>query len=437
MKLGYSRRSITPDESVPLAGYGNTSFRMSTEVMDPLFTTAIAFSEGDRTVIIIENDLTTSTKPVTDETRRRISQETGIPVENIMVAAIHLHSTPDQWNTKEPSIVRYNAQLVAAMVENAVAALADMSPATARAASGTVEDLSYIRHYRLADGHVRGPSFGLQYDSPKVAHVRQPDKTLQVIAFSREGKEDVVLVNWQAHPQIATGNHRYSITADTVGVMRDYVEDKFGCKLIYALGASGDVQAISLMKEENRFADYVEYGQAFGRAVEALLQGEMKPLPIEGIKVSARRFEATVNKMDEGNVQNAKAIYDQWLKDNDYKAAVKAGEPYGINSPYHARALFQRMEMPDTEELELYTFSMGQLAFVFAPYEMFTESGLFIKENAPFAYTVVSTLANRAMCYLPTKEAFDYNCYEANTCRYIRGTAETVAETFVAMLNEM
>lgn len=437
MLLGYSRVSITPEESVPLSGYGNTSFRMSTEVLDPIFTTALAVSDGDNTVVFIENDLGSSLKTITDETRRRISGETGIPVCNIMVACIHLHSAPDQWNTDEPSIVRYNAMLIDSMVKAALTAVADMCPATASASVAEVEDLNFVRHYVLADGHVRGPSFGLQYDSPKVAHTRQPDKNMQVIKFAREGREDVVLVNFQAHPQIATTDHRYSVTADTVGAMRNYVEGRLGCKVIYALGACGNVQAISLIKEENRYTDHLSYGKAFGQAVEKLLRCEMKPLTLGNVKAAQKVFVAKTNKADAAKLEKAEAVFAQWSKDNDYKAAVKAGEPYGINSPYHAKAIIQRTELPDTEDLELYAFSVGELAFVFAPYEMFCENGCFIKEQSPFTHTVVSTLANKAMSYIASKQGFDYNCYEANTCRYVRGTAEDLAEAFVSMLKEM
>ena len=437
MKLGYSRMDVTPDDSVPLAGYGNSSFRMSTEVMDPIYTTAIALSDGEHTAIIIENDLTTSAKPITDEVRQRVSRETGVPMENIMVACIHLHSAPDQWNTKEPSQVRYNGFLVDTMVKNALAAVVDMSPATARLGVDRVEGLNYVRHYVLEDGHVRGPSFGLQYKSPKVAHTHEPDRQMQVVAFSREGKEDVVLVNFQAHPQIATINHRNSITADTVGVMRRLVEDKLGCKVFYVLGASGDLQAISLIKEENRFADHVEYGMAFGAVVEKTLLGEMTALPLGRLKVIKRVFAAQTQKADAQKLAKAKEIFDQWQQDNDYPAAVKAGEAIGINSPYHANAIIRQTELPEEEELELYAMSFGALAFVFAPYEMFCQSGIYIKGHAPFVATFVCTLANRSMCYLPTKAAFDYNCYEANTCRYIRGTAEALAEEFAQMLDKI
>ena len=436
-QVGCCQKSITPAYSVPLSGYGNTSFRMSAEVMDPIYTKAMAFRCADHTALIVENDLSSSVKFITDEARQQISERSGIPEDNIMIACIHLHSAPDQWNLDEPSIQRYNRELVDAIVENALDAVADMSPATARMGFDVVENLNYIRHYVLADGHVRGPSFGLQYDSPKVAHTREPDKIMQVVAFAREGKEDVVMVNWQAHPQIATINHYNSITADTVGVMRNYVEKKFGCKVFYVLGASGNVQAISLIKGETRYEDHISYGEAFGKAVEKILLSEMKPLNLNEVKTTKKVFLATIDKADASKLKMAEAVFAQWSKDNDYKAAVKAGEPWGINSPYHAKAIIQRSELPENEELALYAFSFGQLAFVFAPYEMFCENGSFVKENSPFACTFVSTLANRAMSYIASKQGFDYNCYEANTCRYVRGTAEELAECFVEMLGQL
>lgn len=437
MKLGYSRTSITPDYSVPLAGYGNTSFRKSTENLDEIYTTAIALSDGANTVIFIENDLATSAKPVTDPTRARISKMTGVPVENIMVAAVHLHSAPDQWNTDEPSIVRYNAELIDAMVTNAVAAFQDMSPVTAEAGSAQVEDLNYVRHYILADGHVRGPAFGLQYNSPKVAHTHDSDKQMQVVRFAREGKQDVLLVNWQAHPQIAAGSGTTEITADTIGAMRDYLENKMLCKVFYVLGACGDVQAVSLIKGETRYTDYVEHGKVLGQAVESILRQNMTPLTLGRVKSLKWVYTAQINKTELEKEESAKLVLAQWSKDNDYNAAVKAGEPYGINSPYHAMAILQRRERPDTEQIELYAFGIGQMAFAFAPCEMFCENGMYIKAHSPYKHTVISELANSSVGYIPTKEAFDYNCYESNTCRFLRGTGESMAQEYAAMLQQL
>ena len=51
--MGFARKDITPTESVPLRGYGNTSRRMSGPVIDPQYTTCMAFSDGDTTTITV------------------------------------------------------------------------------------------------------------------------------------------------------------------------------------------------------------------------------------------------------------------------------------------------------------------------------------------------------------------------------------------------
>ena len=57
LMVGYSRLDITPKVSVPLAGYGNTSERMSNGYQTFLYTTCIAYSDGEDTILVFQNDL--------------------------------------------------------------------------------------------------------------------------------------------------------------------------------------------------------------------------------------------------------------------------------------------------------------------------------------------------------------------------------------------
>lgn len=68
---------------------------------------------------------------------------------------------------------------------------------------------------------------------------------------------------------------------------------------------------------------------------------------------------------------------------------------------------------------------------------MFSNSGMYIKENSPFEYTVVSTTTNAYNNYFPTKEAFAYGCYESFTAKFASGVAEDIAAEFVQMLKEV
>lgn len=436
-QVGFARANITPSDSVPLGGYGNTSTRMSNGFLDYIYTSAIAISDGENTVIIIENDLPAAVATVLSKVRKKVSEKTGIPEEHVMAAVDHIHSGPDLWNTGEPSITKYSTELIDKMTENALAAVEDMKPVTVTSGSAQVQDLNFVRHYLLEDGHVRGPSFGLQYDSPKVGHTHEPDRTLQVVSFQQEGGKEIVLVNWQAHPQMATTNNYNSITADTIGAMREHVQSQRDCQVFYVLGASGDIQAVSLIDSENVYTNHKDYGKALGDAVLGVLNGDMAPLETGAVKTAETVYTATVDKSENSKVADARVIYDQWSKDNDYDAAVAAGEAVGINSPYHAKGIINKSNMDDTESFSIYAFGIGELGIVFAPYEMFCENGAYIKENSPYGRTIVCSMANDSYSYIPAAAGFDYNCYEANSCRFVKGTGEELAEAFVSMLNEL
>ena len=60
----------------------------------------------------------------------------------------------------------------------------------------------------------------------------------------------------------------------------------------------------------------------------------------------------------------------------------------------------------------------------------------FIRNNSPFPVTFVVTCCNAVNAYLASKLAFDYGCYEKDNRNFVRGTAEKVADLYVAMLKE-
>ena len=82
-------------------------------------------------------------------------------------------------------------------------------------------------------------------------------------------------------------------------------------------------------------------------------------------------------------------------------------------------------------------WACGGSGFVAASYEMFSNSGMYIKDNSPFEFTVISTVTNGYNNYFPTKEAFAYGCYESYTARFASGVAEDIADEFVNMLKEV
>ena len=85
----------------------------------------------------------------------------------------------------------------------------------------------------------------------------------------------------------------------------------------------------------------------------------------------------------------------------------------------------------------MYAFSVGELGFVTAPYEMFDTQGVTIKEESPFPATFVITCCNDGLGYIPSMEGFNNNTYEANNGKFMPGTGEALAEEYVKMLQSL
>lgn len=393
LKVGYARVDISPTASVPLTGYGDTDSRFSKFILDPIYATCIAFTdESDNTVLLFHMDLCGSDATVIGMARASISRATGLPVGNIMVSATHNHSSPAIQVTSDPAIADYNAMVKQRMKDAAIAALEDRKNAEMYITSTQLEGMNFTRHYVMNDGSVRGDNFSGTGTS-LVGHVREADNTLQIVKFVREGGQDVVLVNWQAHPhRVPKGDNYNAVSSDIVGAMRDYMEENMNCLFAYFTGASGDVNSGSRISSENKTDNYLAHGQLMGQyAIDA---------------------SANFRKVDVGTAQ---------ILENIYTAKPKK-EGMSVN------------------DLNLYAFSIGDTAFICAPYEMFSENGEAIKANSPFEMTFVVTCANAANKYIPSYTGFDYNgklSYEGNTSRYAKGTGELLVTEYVNMLNEL
>jgi hypothetical protein len=346
--VGFGRTCITPTESVPLAGYGNTSRRMSARILSDLFSTCVAFRDGEgSTVLLFHNDLIKSLGDITAQARRMISSATGIPFERIYISAPHPHSTPDMTNTAIPSIQRYIPWVQKKMVEAATLALEDLKPARMFTGTTQTKGLNFVRHYVLESGGIKGDNYGDLDDSPIVGHTSEADPTMQLVRFSREGGKDVFLVNWQTHPHRAGGAAKPDVTADIVGSMREKMESQLDCLMAYFSGGSGNINPKSRIPEENITADYLEQGYALADCALAAVPF-MQEAALGKLRACQVLYPSKVNHTQDHLLEAAQKIVQDWKETNDHLAALKAGVPYGIHSPYHAGCIILKAALPES-----------------------------------------------------------------------------------------
>ena len=434
LRVGFGRSDITPTESVPLAGYGNTSMRMSTTVSDPLCSSCIAITdESDTTILIFNNDLISCNEAVIKPIRQSISKETGIPLDYIQVCATHTHSAPDTGNTSIEAQLRYNISLRQLLTDAALAALEDRAPAQVYFAETYPKNLNFVRHYLLSDGSGGGDNHGDFSTNSILQHASDADNQMQILKFAREGVKDILMVNWQSHPHRAGGSTKTNVTSDICGVMREYVEKELDCDFLYFTGGGGNINPSSRISSEVITADYKEQGKALGKyAVEAA--ANFQPLEAGPISLVTEKYTAKINHTTDKLISAAREIQLVWQNENNSAKCKEMGKPYDIDSPYEAGAIVTRAGLGEAGIIQQYAFAIGDIGFVTAPYEMFDTSGRQIKDNSPFKATFVMSCSNAGVGYLPTEYAFTYGCYEADTTKYVPGTAEALAQNYVKML---
>lgn len=434
LSVGFGRADISPTESVPLRGYGYSSGRMSTNIQDPLYATCIALTDNTgNTVLIFTVDLTNAFTEVIDAARLKISQRTGIPVDAIMVSCTHTHSAPDLLNLNEPSIPRYIEAFKGWMVEAAVAALADRALTKVYTTSTATKNLNFVRRYLLADGSYAGDNFGNFKAAPIVGHETDADNQLQLIRLERPDKKDIIMANFQTHPHRAGGGT--GVTADLVAPFRTKVETTLDCYFAYFTGSSGNVNPTSRIAEENVTSNYAEQGQALADYALAACN-TFQEVAVPSVKITKAVYNGKVDhSMDHiaGDCQEAVDYYLSTGSSSPYSYLRN----YGVRNIYHANAIAIRSTMPQVEKINLYAISLGDLAFVTVPFEMFDTNGMEIKEGSPFSMTFVLTCANNNLNYLPSELAWQHGGYAVDATLFQRGTSETLVQSYLALLNNL
>ena len=429
---GFARTDISPLESVPLAGYGRSSNRMSNNVSEPLYANALALTdESGSTAIVIGLDMGNMYSPL-PSFRSDVAQAVGIPVEQVMFSATHTHSAPHLSNEDEPTIPRYCQLLKEKLVEAAVAAMADRKEATLSVTAIRTQNMNFVRRYVLEDGTFAGDNYGHFAESPIARHESEPDRMLQLVKFTREGGKDILMANFQGHPHKGAKYRFHHVTSDLVYHFRQQLEADTGCLSVYFSGASGNVNCASRIPEENITADYMEHGRALAAyALEATKH--LKSVESGCVQHKKTVYVGRCNHLEDHKVEQAKIVVERWQNGAKFAESLVGFEDI-INSPFHATSIISKAARPETMDVELNALHFGDVAMVFAPFELYCDLGKMIKEGSPFDTTFVCCYANTIFSYMPTLLGFQNGGYGPNQCRFEPGTGEEIARQFTDLL---
>ena len=207
---------------------------------------------------------------------------------------------------------------------------------------------------------------------------------------------------------------------------------------MYWNGGAGNLNSHSRIKPETRTKDPQEWARIMVDYAENALP-HLRKAKTAPIRVEDTVYTARVNHNYDPYVENAKQI-QQYFKDG-HTAQETAEYAWtfegGIHSYYHANRIVANSQAPQTKDVYLRAWSMGDIGAVVLPYEMFDTTCMYMKRNSPIRRTFITGYSYPSYCgYIPSKMGFQNGGYESDNCTFAPGTAEELADQFLQLLEK-
>jgi hypothetical protein len=408
-----------------------------------LFSNVAAFTSGDTSVILVSMDVLSFHDDYANAMRKRISDATGVPERNILIAATHSHSstTVEYQLWLCPPDKELTDKIADKTVEAAIAAFNDRKEAKLGVGKTYNNKFNFCRDFYITNGDIE---MNPGYDRDDiVGPVTIPDHSVDVMRVDDEnGSIRAFIVNYANHPccHERRADYKKRFSADFPGYLRSALKRKFGedVKVIFFTGAAGDVNCIDYefgttkIYNEPETSERRDIGESLANDVEALNPRIFANISDPFIQVKSELHSVPRRKKT--------ALHVEWAKENMERA--KTEELSTRRLAFSTEYLEQDdPTIPDTVDLEIHTIQIGPWAIVGLPGEIFTEIAKKIKASSPYARTLIFELANGTNGYISPDYMHDSTVYEAQFSKYNaftgKGTADILVNESLRMLGEL
>ncbi|MBE6712442.1 MAG: hypothetical protein E7580_02845 [Ruminococcaceae bacterium] len=437
-QAGFSRLDVTPPFGSPLSGYSKK--READHIIDPLELNCVAFFDGENTAVLITADFLSVRESAATFIRNKIAERCGIPADHIFMQALHQHTsirlgTPATGGGKHFRDEAYFDVLWRKYCDLAQSAIADLKDATLSYAVGeTAEQISFVRRYRMKDGSVRtNPGRGKGY---LVSHpLDEPDNSVRLLRFKREGADDIAIINFACHPDVIGYIDPTGFSADWPGYARRHTEKALPeVKAILVNGFQGDSNHINPFrpKEEEQKRRGVPHSSFMGKTIaDAVISLWEKTEPMETGKIWGKIEMLYVPTNREGfeRIEECQQILCEIARGErePFPNSTVSSEIRRIAS-FPGELLFQKVPVS--------ALCIGGAGFVGFGGEPFTKYIQMVREKGGEIFMMTACQCNGSQGYLPTKEAFEQGGYEAHSSRFDPVLEEKLTESTEKLLNE-
>ncbi len=442
---------ITPADD-PIAGRGEIIGGFlpvpSRAVHDPLRARCLVLDDGQTRLALVVCDLLGIHRSVSDEARKRIEADLGIPADHVMISATHTHSATsalgDRFDEAMP-LTPYQAFVVDRIVSGVRDAIASLRPAEIGCGTAEAPEHVFNRRWHLKPGAMTPNPFGgidrvrmnPTPGSPELLEPAGPtDPTIAFLAIrDTDARMIAIFATYSLHYVGGTGGGE--ISADYFAMVCDEVASLTTSSnapapvAILANGASGDINNIDFLTPRPAQAPYEQM-----RLVATSLAAKIAAaLPVVAFAREAP-LSARFREVEVGHrVPSADEL--AWARATlaaDAPAASRADLP----RIYSERVLSLEGHAATTR-VPLQVLRIGPAVLATMPCEVFCEIGMDFVRRSPVQPAFFVSLAHGYLGYLPSARQHRLGGYETwlGTNRLDAGAAATLLDALVAMTGEL
>lgn len=408
MKIGFSKKIITPALPVQLSGYAQK--RIADKVRDDLFVKVIVYQKDNDFHGIISYDLIAFDELYMNSLEKELNK-IGLPIHHFIVAATHTHSGPGGTVQCEVGILKgaksvfmeYNQKWISFLIENTIDAIQE-------AIKESKEAKVYIGQDTISN-------VGSNRNDPSLAG----DSSIFVAYVEQVQGQKVAIVNYACHPTVLNATNT-KVSADLVGELDKRMNEEGYAFTIFLNGCCGDIST-RFTRSKPQYEEVERFGillkdkviQMSSEAKE-VKQMQIKQLfftlplilrksddPLEAY-ATLQKYEKAVEEAKKKGIEGSELRVLESFKEGAQSNVLYAKNAYATATHYIMISIHQ----------------INEEIFVCMPGEMFSQlSNTLQDEHIHFI-----CYANGYNGYFADEEAYDKKYYEALSSSFEKGQSE-------------
>ena len=421
LRAGAATSNITPWLDEPVVGGWKPA--PAGHIHDELHARCLVLDDGTSRLAIVVCDNLGMPREVFDEAKRLVHEHTGLPVDRMLMASTHTHSSiPCRWEDGEASANEspdYARLVVRRIADGVRRAINQLEPARVAWGTADVPDQVFNRRWLMKPGTPLPDPFGGTDDRVKMNPGHQRPELLEPsgpvdpqVSFlavqSADGRPMALLANYSLHYVGGTG--RQEISADYFGAFADRIQQLIGADRldppfvgILSNGTSGNINNINYAAAPDRRPPYEKIRLVADRVAQAVFAEYQNLAYRDDISLAMRQREL--------DLAVRKPTPEQLAQAREMLAHPEWPDKLPHQRTYAGR-IVQQHEAPVTTRVILQAVRIGDVGIATVPFETFVETGLDLKARSPFKATFTISLANGSGGYLPTPEQHRLGGYE-------------------------